>query len=52
MQIQNKQFIITKRIAKHGKQAVIIVPTLLQQQLSPGTLAEIKIQIITTSSTN
>ena len=42
----NKQFIITKKIAKHGKQAVIIVPTLLQERLKPGTLAEIRIEVI------
>lgn len=41
-----KSFIITKRIAKHGKQAVIIVPSVLQQHLKPGVLAEIKIEII------
>ena len=41
-----KQFPITKRIAKHGSQAVIIIPTLLQDQLCPGTLAEIKIEIL------
>jgi len=46
---QNK-FTITKRIAKHGSQAVIIVPTLLQEQLKPGTLAEITIEIL--ESTN
>ena len=44
--MENKQFIITKRIAKHGKQAVIIIPTMLQEKLCPGTLAEIRIQII------
>ncbi len=42
----DKQFTITKRIAKHGKQAVIIVPTLLQERLVPGTLVEIEIKII------
>jgi hypothetical protein len=42
----NKSFTITKRIAKHGKQAVLIIPTLLQEHLRPGTLAEIKIEII------
>jgi len=42
----NKQFTITKRIAKHGKQAVIIIPSLLQEQLPHGTLVEIKIEII------
>ena len=42
----NKQFTITKKIAKHGKQAVIIIPTLLQEHLSHGTLVEVKIEII------
>ena len=39
-------FIITKKIAKHGKQAVIIIPTLLQDQLKPGLLIEVKISKI------
>ena len=42
----NKQFVITKKIAKHGKQAIIIIPTLLQEHLQPGMLAEIKIELI------
>lgn len=41
-----KQFTITKKIAKHGKQAVIIVPTLLQEHLSPGKLVQITLEII------
>jgi hypothetical protein len=45
MLTQNK-FVITTKIAKHGPQAVIIVPALLQDKLSPGTLAEITIEII------
>ena len=40
------KYTITKKIAKHGRQAVIIVPTLLQNHLKPGTLVEIKIEII------
>ena len=43
---QNKQFTITKKIAKHGSQAVIILPRLLEEQLKPGTVAEIKIEIL------
>jgi len=42
----NKSFTITKRIAKHGKQCIIIIPVLLQEHLKPGTLAEVKIEII------
>lgn len=44
--MQNKQFIITKRIAKHGNQAIIVVPKILEEKLKPGTLAEIKIEIL------
>ncbi len=40
------KYTITKKIAKHGRQAVIIIPTMLQEQLSPGSLVEVKIEII------
>jgi hypothetical protein len=43
---RNKQFTITKRIAKHGKQIVIIIPSFLREHLKPGILAEIRIAII------
>jgi hypothetical protein len=44
--MENKTYTITKKIAKHGKQAVIIVPTLLQNQLSPGTLVQVTFDVI------
>jgi len=44
--MNNKSFTITKKIAKHGKQAVIIIPTMLQEQLAHGTLVEVRIEII------
>ncbi len=40
------QYTITKKIAKHGRQAVLIIPTLLQEQLCPGKVVEVKIEII------
>jgi hypothetical protein len=40
------QFTLTKKIAKHGKQAIICIPEILKDNLKPGTLAEIKIEII------
>ena len=46
MTSQNKQFTITKRIAKHGKQAVIIIPNLLQEFIFPGILAKITLEVI------
>lgn len=48
----NTQFTITKRIAKHGRQAVIIVPSILQGQLPPGTLTQISIEIIENKERN
>ncbi len=40
------QYAITKKIAKHGRQAVIIIPTMLQDSLAPGKLVEVKIEIL------
>lgn len=39
-------FTITKKIAKHGNQAIIVVPKLLEEHLKPGTIVELKIEII------
>lgn len=41
-----KTFTITKKIAKHGKQAVIVIPNFLQQDLKPKTIVEVKINIV------
>ena len=44
--MENKQFTITKRIVKHGKQAVIVIPSFLKQELKPKTIVEVKINVI------
>ena len=44
--MEQKQFTITKKIAKHGKQAIIVVPKLLENELKPGTIVELKIEIL------
>ncbi len=41
-----KEYTVTKRIAKHGKQAIIVIPKVLQEELKPGTIAEIKIKVM------
>lgn len=41
-----KQFTITKKIAKHGSQAIIVVPRLLERELSPGTIVQINLEVI------
>jgi len=42
----NKQFIITKKIAKHGSQAIIVIPKILQDQIKPRMLVKLTIDIL------
>ncbi len=41
-----KQFVITKRVAKHGRQAVVIIPSVLMNELKPGTLIKLTIDVL------
>ncbi len=41
-----KSFTITKRIAKHGNQAIIVLPSLLKNELKPKTIVKLTIDII------
>ncbi len=45
MEEQNK-LTITKKVAKHGTQAVLVIPSILQEKLAPGTLVEVSFKII------
>ena len=47
-----KSYVITKRIAKHGKQSVILIPKYLREELKPKTIVEVKINIIKESNEN
>ncbi len=41
-----KTFTITKKIARHGTQAVIVIPKFLQDELKPKTVVEVRITTI------
>jgi hypothetical protein len=41
-----KQFIITKKIAKHGSQAIIVIPRILEDKLKPGTITKLTIDVL------
>jgi hypothetical protein len=41
-----RQYTITKKIAKHGSQAIIVIPRLLESELKPGTIAKITIDVL------
>ncbi|HLD88813.1 MAG TPA: hypothetical protein VI894_01255 [Candidatus Nanoarchaeia archaeon] len=40
------QYIITKKIAKHGNQAIIVIPKMLQEDLKPNTIVKITLDVI------
>ena len=41
-----KQYVITKKIAKHGKQAIIVIPKLLEAELKPSTVVKLTIDVV------
>ena len=40
------KFTITKKIAKHGKQAIIVIPKVLSDELAPDTLVKLNIEVL------
>ena len=43
---KKKQFVITKKIAKHGSQSIIVIPRLLEAHLKPGTITQLTIEVL------
>ncbi|MBS3167730.1 hypothetical protein J4216_01255 [Candidatus Woesearchaeota archaeon] len=41
-----KEFIITKKVAKHGKQAILVIPKILEDELKPGTLVKVSLEVV------
>jgi len=41
-----KQYTITKKIAKHGSQAIIVIPRILEKDLKPGTITKVTIDVL------
>lgn len=41
-----EEFTITKKIAKHGSQAIIVIPRILENKLKPGTITKLTIQVL------
>ena len=46
MTLPQTKFTITKKIAKHGKQAIIVIPRAIEHKLKPGTLTEVQISVL------
>lgn len=44
--MSKKSYILTKKIAKHGSQAIIVIPRILEDKLKPGTIVELKVDVL------
>ena len=44
--INTKKFRIIKKIAKHGSQAIIVIPRFLEKHLKPGTIIELNLNVL------
>jgi hypothetical protein len=43
---KTKTYTLRKRIAKHGTNSIIVIPKLLQNELSPSTIVDIEIKVV------
>ena len=46
LKMENKQFILTKRIAKHGRQSIVVIPKILENELKPGTIVKLTFDVL------
>lgn len=44
--MNNMNYTLTKRIAKHGNQAIIVIPKILEEELKPKTVVEVNIKVL------
>jgi hypothetical protein len=44
--MNTKSFTITKKIAKHGNQAIIVIPSVLKEEIKPQMLVKVTIDVL------
>ena len=44
--MKDKQFVLFKKIAKHGSQSIIIIPRILESDLKPGTIVKMTLDVM------
>jgi len=45
----DKTYTITKKIAKHGNQSIIVIPSLLKAKIKPNMLVKVTIDVLDNS---
>lgn len=49
---KRRNFVITKKIAKHGQNSIIVIPKFLQEDLKPKTIVEVRINVVKEAQEN
>jgi len=44
--MDKKEFTLTKKIAKHGSQSIIVIPRMLEETLKPRTIVKVTIEVL------
>ena len=45
-QKESREIILTKQVAKHGKQQIIILPKFLEEEIHPKDIVELRIRLV------
>ena len=40
------EYTITKKVAKHGKQAIIVIPSVLRKKIEPNMLVKVTLEVL------
>lgn len=43
---EGKEVILTKQVAKHGSQSIIILPKFLESEIQPKDIVELRIRLV------
>ena len=44
--METRSYVLTKKIAKHGSQSIVIIPKVLRDELPPNTLVKLTIDVL------
>ncbi len=44
--MEARSYVLTKKIAKHGSQSIVIIPKVLRDELPPNTLVKLTIDVL------
>jgi len=47
-----QKYVITKKIAKHGANSILVIPKCLQQKLRPRTMCKISFEVLEGADSN